>query len=158
MKYKFVVQGTIKRGHYVLKKLLQFRSDHIQERQPRSSKYAAIIKDELLTHLSQKLTAKHYSDIDRHEHVRCKICERGRFLVDLTKSHRIYYCIVYAILPTHFQKLLSSAQQHPMMRKLYLIWQCSHIWTPIILWCCYWYCFMVRTASVSLGHKTQLTN
>ena len=69
----------------------------------------AILNDTLILQYAQKLTIKHGSDPDRHEHVRCKVRELGRLLVQL-KEHGIH-SIADALDPERFKDLVYSVHQ-----------------------------------------------
>jgi hypothetical protein len=76
----------------------------------RDEVYRAIMSDPLIMQLAHKLTVKHYSDADRHEHIRCKVRECGRLLVKLREDHQIQ-SVADALDPINFKLLLSSVRK-----------------------------------------------
>ena len=69
----------------------------------------AIFNATLILQYAQKLTLKHGSDPDRHEHVRCKIRELGRLLVELKEQEM--QSIADALDPKRFKNLVSSVHK-----------------------------------------------
>jgi len=69
----------------------------------------AAVGDLLILQLANKLTAKHYTDPDKHEHIRCKVREMGRLLVQLKEDHKIG-SICEALDPTRFRQLVQSVR------------------------------------------------
>jgi len=72
--------------------------------------YRAVVNDTTLMEYAHRLTRKHYSDVDKHEHVRCKVRELGRLLIQLKKDHGIQ-SIATALDPKYFQNVLSSVRR-----------------------------------------------
>ena len=70
----------------------------------------AIVNDSLIIQFAHKLTAKHFSDPDKHEHVRCKLRELGRLVVQLKQEHKVH-SLADALDPTCFKNLVSSVHK-----------------------------------------------
>lgn len=68
----------------------------------------AIINDDLITRFGQKITCKHFADKDRHDHIRAKMRELGRLLLELKRSD--IPDIAIALLPEHFSTLLKAVR------------------------------------------------
>jgi len=62
-----------------------------------------------ISQLAHKLTLKHYHELDRHEHIRCKVREMGCLLVDLKQEHKIQ-STADALHPLNFDAVVSSVR------------------------------------------------
>lgn len=71
--------------------------------------YRAIINYQVISQLAHKLTLKHYHELDRHEHIRCKVREMGCLLVDLKQEHKIQ-STADALHPLNFDAVVSSVR------------------------------------------------
>lgn len=72
--------------------------------------YRVAVNDELVMQLAHKLTMKHFSDVDKHGHVRCKIREMGRLLVCL-KEDRAIGSVCQALDPANFKNVVSCVRK-----------------------------------------------
>jgi len=72
--------------------------------------YRAAVGDELIMQYAQKLTLKHYADMDKHEYIRSKVREIGRLLLVLKSEHNIQ-AILEAIKPANFNVLLQCVRK-----------------------------------------------
>ena len=86
------------------------QTQEILSRMRRDEVYRAALNDPVIMQFARRLTGKHYADPDRHEHVRCKIREVGRLLLQLKKDHRIP-SMADALDPLQYQKVVSSVRQ-----------------------------------------------
>ena len=72
--------------------------------------YTAAVSDPLILQFAHKLTAKHYHDPDLHDHVRNKVREVGRLLVQVRKDHGMS-SLSDALNPAHFSQLATSVRK-----------------------------------------------
>ena len=105
--HKAIARGTIllpvpqyicKQTHEIL---CHMRKDEV---------YQAVINDCTIMEYAHRLTNKHYSDVDKHEHVRCKLREIGRLLIQLRTDHGIQ-SIAAALDPKYFQNVVNSVRK-----------------------------------------------
>lgn len=71
----------------------------------------AVMNDMLILQFAQKLAMKHYDDDDRHEHVRCKVRELGRLLVQLKEDYDQVQSLADAIDPMFFRNVIVSVKK-----------------------------------------------
>jgi hypothetical protein len=71
--------------------------------------FRAAVGDPLVMQYIDRLSNKHYHDTDKHEHVRCKLRELGRLLLQL-RDHGVK-TITEAVHPANFQKLTASVRK-----------------------------------------------
>lgn len=72
----------------------------------------SVLNDTLAMKFAHKLSMKHYHDQDRHEHVRCKLRELGRLMLQLKNSFPSQIpSLAAALEPAQFQTLVECVRQ-----------------------------------------------
>ena len=76
----------------------------------RDEVHTVAVSDPLILQFAHKLTAKHYHDPDLHAHVRCKVREVGRLMVQLRTDHGMS-SLSDALNPANFSQLVTSVRK-----------------------------------------------